>query len=377
MAEVTSRADLLDDLTTAHEAYERRREAVAEVGETSLEALATAHDRATSLLDRYEGSATGTGDFEAYIEFRDAFGEHVEALPEDLPRREAFERAEETLDKRRLSERDFERAREALADAGELADRLDARREARERYRSVRRAIESRIGQLDERIAELERTAELGRADLDAPIETLREPIAAYNAAVRDAFDAYLRETSAREVLAFVATTTAYPLVPFDRPPEDLAVYVREASAGAEPIPRLLEYSEYSISKLGHYVDAPRELKRYIATHRTYLRNLDADPLVVDWPPPPADRLRWRCRELIAVVGRFAPEPAVERLRAVRASTRDPEYERLRDAAHAHATLDPDVKERLANGRVERDLEAAREERDRLAAALSEHPTVG
>lgn len=380
MAETTGRADavaLVDALDDAHEAYERRRERVDDIGERDLEALAEAHDRATTLLDRYETRATGSGDFEAFVRFQDEFTEHTESLPDDLPKRETFERAAEALDKRRLSAADFERARETLSAASELTTRLDERREAREQYRRTRRDVLTRRNALDERIEELAEVRGYGQADLDAPIEELRDPIAAYDDAVDDAFGAFRREASARAVLDFVASTAAYPLVPFRQPPEDLYRYVEEHGAGDEPIPKLLEYSEYSASKLDHYVDEPRELQRHVATHRTYLTNLSAEPLEIGWPPPPADRLWWRARELVATVSRFAPSEVVARLRTVRALARDEErYEHLREAAMARAALDTETCERLASGEIERELEEARTERDRLDEALSSYPAV-
>lgn len=378
MAETTQRTDataLVEALAEAHADYERRREQVSEIGD--LEALAEAHDRATTLLDRYENRATGTGDFEAFVTFQSVFSEHVEDLPETLPKREAFERAAEALDKRRLSERDFERARGILTEANEVATHLDDREAARERYRKARRAVLRHRNALDDRIERLERVQRYGEVDLDAPVELLREPIAAYDEAVRERFARFRHEAGAREVVAFVIATAAYPLVPLPQPPTDLRRYVEESEAGAEPIPTLLEYSEYSASKLDHYVADPRELKRHVATHRTYLTSLDATPFEIGWPPPPSDRLWWRARELVSVVSRFAPADVVAKLRAVRALARDRErYERLREAAHARETLDADTRDRLRSGAVGRELEELRTERERLAEALSTYPAV-
>lgn len=380
MAETIGTTDataLVEALAEAHETYERRRERVAEIGERDLEALAEAHDRATTLLDRYESRATGTGDFEAFVTFQSVFSEHVEDLPDDLPKRDAFERAVEALDKRRLTESDFERAREILTEANEVAARLTERKAARERYREARRALVRHRKALDDRIDGLERVQRYGNVDLDAPVEQSKEPITAYDEAVRDSFARFRREESARVVLQFVVATAAYPLVSVRQPPADLCRYVEQYEAGAEPIPTLLEYSEYSASKLDHYVADPRELKRHVATHRTYLTSLDATPLEIGWPPPPPDRLWWRARELVSVVSRFAPEEVVAKLRQVRALARDRErYQRLREAARARETLDAGTRERLRSGDVGRELETLRAERERLAEALSTYPAV-
>jgi hypothetical protein len=368
---------LVDDLAEAHEEYEARREAVSEIGEGNLQDLADAYDRATTLLDRYEERATGSGDFEAFVTFQSAFTEHAESLPEDLPKRAAFERAADRFDKRRLSTSDFERARETLSEAANLIARLDERRAAREQYRETRRAVVTRRDALDERIEESRRVRRYGRVDLDAPVEELQEPIVAYDEAVEEAFETFRREESTRVVLDFLASTATYPLVPFGQPPADLMEYVENDEAGTEPISKLLTYSEYSASKLDHYVESPRELQRHVATHRSYLTDLDAGPLTIGWPPPPADRLWWRARELVAVVSKFAPPAVVENLRAVRALARDDErYERLRETARARAALDAETRERLASGEVEREVAELEAERERLDEALSTYPTV-
>jgi hypothetical protein len=367
--------DLIERLRTADEDCRAAASAVAEHGRGTVERVADAHERATDLLDRYEGRATGTGDFEAFVTFQGEFDDLVEDLPEDLPERGAFERAEEAIDRRRIAERHFEQAREELAAAGDVAALLDERRAARERYRDARRAVTRRKAELDDEIADLERVRELGDADLSAPVERLRDPIAAYDDAVATAFADFKRETPARDVVAFLAATENYSLVPFRSPPEDLRRYVLDADAGTETVPDLLEYARYSRSKLDHYVDDPAELKRCVGTNETYLDRLDAEPVQVGWPPAPATELQWWCEEAVRVVDRFAPSEVVERLHDVAALAREEaEFERLRAAARAREELTDEERERLERGDVAAELERAREERDRLTSALEEHP---
>jgi len=363
---------LIADLREARDAVAEIRAEIAERGESHVERVAGAHDRATALLDRYENRAVGTGDFEAYVEFQNEFLGLVEELPEDLPEREAFEAASDRLDRRRLRERDFEGAREDLRAAANVAGLPDERERARERRREAERAIERRLDPVEERIGELERLVRLGDADLDAPAEELREPIESYNGAVREAFAAFEREASARDLLEFVGTTDAYPLVDFRQPPSELVGYVTEYPAGKEPVPTLLEYADYSKSKLDHYVEDAAPLKRRVAVHRTYLERLDAEPLTVSWPPPTAEELRYRARELVAVVGRFADEETVALARDLRGVADHPEYERLRTAAEAHESLTETERARIESGAVAAGLESLREERERLETALSQ-----
>jgi hypothetical protein len=361
---------LVAELREARERVDELETRVAEVGEAELERVADAYNGATRLLDRYEDRATDYDDFEGYVEFQETFVDFVEGLPEDLPGREGFEAADETFRKSRLSEADFELAREQLSEAREYASLLSSYREARSRRSDAEHAVRSRLREAEERIDRLERTLALGAADLDAPVEELREPIEAYDEAVREAFASFKREASAREVFALVAVARSYPLVGFREPPTRLREYVESNEAGEEPVPKLLEYADYSASKLDHYVDDPELLRTRFAVHRTYLERRGPDSLVVLWPPPAADRLRHRASELVSVVGRFADEGTVAALRRVRDLPRTTDYERLRTAAEARTELSEDARERLQSGAVESELAALRDERERLRDAL-------
>ncbi|WP_115863261.1 DUF7118 family protein [Halorussus litoreus] len=374
----TSRTDdLLDALEAADDEYHAVDERIADYGEETVEQVADAHDRATNLLDRYEGKATGTGreNFKNFMEFKSNFTSLVENLADDLAEREAFEAAKEHVDKNRLNEGDFERARDGLAPASEVAGLLDERREARENYRQVRREIRSAIGDLTDEVADRERLLELGDADLDAPVEEIREPLQRYDEAVSDAFAEFRSEASAREVLDFVAATRDYSLVEYREPPDNLKEYVESSEAGTETIPDLLKYAGYSNSKLDHYVDDATALKRAVATNQTYLERLDASPLQLDWPPKSAADLRWRVDELVSVVSRFADEDVVATLREVQSVVRDEaRFERLRTAAEAKTELSEAEREKVASGAVEDELTELREGKERLEAALDEYP---
>jgi hypothetical protein len=361
------------ELEAAAEAVEAAEQRVAEFGEDALEALRGALGEFTTVLDRYEDSATGDGNFQEFIEFQGTVADIVAALPEDLLLRETFEEADERLQQRRLSESDFERVRADLEPVADLAGRLDERREARERYRSARSGVRHRLQEVRERIDELERITRLGDADLDAPVERLREPIETYNEAVTEAFRTYRRDAPARSVLSTIEAAQRFPLVPFRRPPPELVEYVDAAETGTEPIPRLLEYAEYSRSKLAHYVTDPGALKTAVRPHTTYLRRLDATPLTVDWPPPSADLCQWRCLEIGRVLNRFAPD-VVSALRAVRDLPRSTDYERLRETATATAELGPAERERLRSGEVAAELESLRAERAALEETLETYP---
>lgn len=365
--------ELVSELTAAADDLDRATDRVDQFGEAELQQLADAYDEFTSLLARYEEPATGDGDFEVFIEFQGAIEQFVDRLPDDLLLREVFEEADERLQQRRLTASDFERVRSDLEPVADLAARLDERADARQRYRARRNELRHRRAELNDRLDELERLRELGAADLDAPVERLRDPIETYNDRITEAFDAFRHKTSARDVFAVLEALEAFPLVSFGAPPPDLRAFVDSNPAGDETIDQLLDYAEYSRSKLDHYVSDPEALQTAVRPHTTYLRRLDAGPLRIDWPPPPAAELQWRCRELTAAVNRIAPA-VVAVLRPVAALPADTAYDRLRSAAVARAELSESERERLATGDIDEEIDAVREERERLASALREYP---
>ena len=352
---------------------EQARERIEAVGEDRLRRCRDRYRQFHDLLDRYEDTATGSGNFEAFTEFEGAVASLTADLDDDIPEKETFEAVDDYLQQRRLSGSDFETARRKLGPVGDRVALLDEWEDARERYTEARRRAQRRRRELRDRIDELERLQRLGGVDLDAPVGQLQDPIETYDESVRETFRDYRSSAPARVVLETVERADAFPLVEFDSPPAELLSFVRSHEAGAEPIPTLLEYADYSASKLDHYVEDSAELKRVVGTRRTYLRNLDADPLTVGWPPPPADHLPWLCRESRAVLASFADDGVVARLRDVRALCRRDDYDRLRETALARAELDSEERERLASGAVETERQSAREELSAIEDALDAH----
>ena len=316
---------------------------IAEIGRDRIEAAADTYRQAHRVLDQYEDDAVGTGDFGSYVQFRGEFGEAVD-VDEDALAADAFAAADEAVDKKRLSERDIEAAREALEPAGEYVDLLADRDDALDDYRAARKAAREARKSLGTRLEELREVAAMADADLDADVDRLRDPVETYNEAVRRSFDDFYKSASARDVFAFLDRADATPFVDVDVPPTDLADYVAEYAAGEEPLPTLLEYADYSNSKLEHYVDDPGALRTAVAVHRTYIERLDGEPLTLDWPPAGGDELAYEIDELIPLVSRVADDETVATLRSVRDRTRDDEYERRRRAAEVRDALDePDL----------------------------------
>ncbi|ELY36291.1 DUF7118 family protein [Natronorubrum tibetense] len=364
----------LEALEAARERFERADARIADHGGEAVTDAAEAYRDATDLLENYVDRATGTGreNFQAYVQLEGKFDSLVTSLPDDLKGREAFDEALDAIDKRRLSESDFERAHDALEPAAQYAELLEEREAAREAIDDARTAAGKRYRELDDEIADRERLLELANADLEAPVEELREPIEAYNEAIEAAFQEFRLEASAREVFALLDRSRWYPFVDYQQPPDDLAAYIRDDPAGEYTIPELLEYANYSHSKLDHYVASADELKRRVATQQTFLDGIDAEPLTIEWPPDEAGVLRRRTREMRPFVARVADEDCVVALRSIRRLTTDPafDYDRLQTAAQAVVQLTPAERERLADGRVADELEALRTERERLEETL-------
>lgn len=374
---------LLEELAAADDECERRQAAVEDVGEGRIEQTADAHSRFMTILDRYEGSATGSGDFKAFIKFQEDLADFVQELPDDLPHRDAFEGVETRMDKRRVTEDDFEYAREDVAPAADLVARLSDRDDAFSRYREARHDVTVALSNVKERITDLETQRDRGATyqalavdgDVEAVLADISDPIQTYNDAVQDAFHEFKANTSAQDVLAAVERASMYSLVDVDAPPADVHDYLSTHSIGEKPIPEVLSFADYSLSKLDHYVDDPQELKRRVATHRTYLERLDAEPLTVTWPPSDAATLQWRTEDLVRAIDTFAPPETVQLLRDVRAQTfKNDRFDEIAAAARARDALDADTIERIENGTLERTLEDARDRKQAFEDALDENP---
>ena len=359
----------IEDLRSARERLAAVESEIESVGEAAVIDAADAYRKATQLLDRYEGSATGTGDFQAYVEFQDKFLGLVEER-DDTPASEAFSAAGERLDQRRLSESDFDRARDDLEPAAEYVDLLDRREDAEEAVAKARRDARLCRRDLDEEIDERAEWLAVGEADLDAPVAELTDPIETYNDAVLDEFDEFYASASIAAVVDFLDRAESFPLVEFRSPPRDLREFAAESPDADEPIPTLLEYADYTGSKLDHYAEDPGLLQTTVAVHRTYLERLSGEPLTVSLPPPPPEELRFRARELVSLLGRFADEETVAQVRTVRDLTRRDDYRTLRRATRAHQELDADELAAVQSGAAAAELERLRDARDRLVSVL-------
>ncbi|WP_436901979.1 DUF7118 family protein [Halovenus halobia] len=373
MSTSDSQHDLIAALERREEELDRAQDRVEEYGEDELTTLAEAYQAFYEVLDIYQDQVTGDdGDIQTIVEFQGEVDRVMGKVSEDMLHADIFEECDEYLRQKWFSDADFEHVYDLLDPAATLVERLDERDEALEAYREARRDVRTRLQECETEIDDLERLADLSEADLDAPIERLEEPISEYNDAVEEAFREFKRSASAREVVTFLDQMEQYPLVEFMSPPPDVVEYIESNPPGNEPIATILDYADYSRSKLEHYVDEPNKLKHAIEGHRAYLETLDGGPLKVSWPPPTAEQLRYRCQELTAAVNRIDAD-VVELLRTVQALPRETEYERLQRSAVVRQELSADEREQLQSRPIEEDLAELREERERLSAALENY----
>ena len=330
------------------------------LGESRVETAADAFRAAHRVLDQYEDDAVGTGDFGSYVRFEGAFA-NATSVGDDALAAEAFAAADEAVNKRRLSERHFAAAREALEPAREYVELLESRDAADEERRAARKDAMDARDALADRLDRLREVAGMADADLEADVSRLREPIETYDEGVRSAFRAFKREASARRVFTFLDRADASPFVDVDMPPADLREYVEDHEAGEESLTDLLEYADYSSSKLEHYVDDPGALRTAVAVHRTYIERLDGEPFTLGWPPAPGDELAYEIDELVPLVARFADDELVATLRSIRDLAREEEYASRRRAAEVRAAVDDDELALLETGEIdERVAEAER-----------------
>lgn len=369
---MTETDDLIDQLSQAEQRLQAAEASLDPHTPEDVEKLETKLIELNRILEAYEDRATGSGDFGGYVSFRATIDNFVDALPEDFPERDSFETMRESVDKRRLSKRDFAAARDAMEPAQERIEGLEQFRHAIEELETALDAVVGHIEILDENIVETERLLALTSLNLDAPVDQLKVPFQAYNDAVARDFASYMRDVPAVDVLDLFSLHHQYPLLELPEPPTQLRDFV-SSEVPALTVHELLEYADYSSSKLAHFVDDPQAFRAAVATEQTYLERLDAEPFQLAWPPRSADQLAWRLRELRSLVNRFASESTISSLRAVEAETRDREsFEELRAVAQAIDSTSPSERKRITSGAVANELESYQTRRDRLEQARAE-----
>lgn len=343
----------LNNLEAAREQKQAVDGEIASVGESMVIAAADEYERAIQLLDSYQDSATGTGNFQAYVEFQDRFIGLVEELPKSIPEREAFEIAADRLDQRRLNKSDFEAARKDLAPVATYRELLNQRQEAADALASAEREVSQARQAVTEAIEYYKLLCSYSDVDFSVSTTALSEPISEYNDSVHQDFTEFYETASISAVISFLERTESFPLISYQAPPQDLSQFIRQSPDAGDSIPTLLEYADFSGSKLDHYAADPALLQTTVGVHRTYLERLSAEPLSISIPPPAAGRLQFFTSEAISVLGRFAREETIAAIRTVRDITFEPVYNKYRLALAAEVNLSDAARQLLKNKRAE------------------------
>ncbi len=363
--------DTLDRYTQLQHEVEAIAGEFGTLSEAQVKEVATAYRRAVSLLEDYRERATGTGDFGGYMEFRTKFTDFVEELAADLPHRADFEAARDHIDRRRLSGRNFDQAREELTEVAAVVETLESLESTREELAATRAELVDARRLLQERRNHLKDLSNVQADALDAPVDALKSPVEAYNAGIEADYRTFLDQTSSRDVLAAYHRLSYFALLDIEAPPSELESFLEEHPAGGEPVPTVREYLDFSRSKLGHYVDDPGHFVGEVGPHSAYLESLTADPFTIGWPPPARSDMQWTLRELIQAVDRFASTETISHLRELRSLCRDDQrYQHLRSAARLRQELDDDERELVVSGAVHDELESVTTTLEAVEAAL-------
>lgn len=364
---------LLDRYSRLQREVEGKTEAFGSLSESDVSELASAYRQAVSLLEDYRERATGTGDFGGYMEFRTKFTTFAEGLDDDLPHRDAFVAAKEHIDRRRLSDRNFDQAHQELEPVEELVETYNEVESLREEVADVRSKLVSKRRSLLDRRDHLRDLTSVQPDALDAPVASLKSPIDRYNEHIESDHQTFLQETPAREVLATYERLSYFALLDVHAPPSALVTFLEDHPAGGEPIPTVREYLSFSRSKLEHYVDDPGHFIGEIGPHSGYLEKLSPTPFKIDWPPQERSTFMWKLRELIQAVDRFASSDAIEQLRELQQLCRDTErYQHLRSAARLQQELDKTERELVVSGAVHEELESVEQTLAAIDSALDD-----
>jgi len=228
---------------------------IADLGRDRIETAADAYRRAHRVLDQYEEDAVGTGDFGSYVQFRGSS-------------RGGRRR------RRRARGRRVRRCGRCGRQTPALGDRLRRRPrrvgagwQLRRPARRPRRGPRRLPGRAQGRERPGRRSTPGSTTCARSPGWPTRTSTPTWTGSPRAdrvvqrrgprGVRLLYKSASARDVFSFLDRADGTPFVDADVPPTDLREYVTDYDAGEEPLPTLLEYADYSNSKLEHYVDDP------------------------------------------------------------------------------------------------------------------------
>lgn len=352
--------DLDDALARLDDAMTR----ISTVGETTARETRQFYDRLIGLMDRYEEPATGTGEFQEYVDFQEAVADLESDLETaDVTDRTSFEDAIARFERRIIREKDFRRARSDLDGVRDIVNAVERAEQIASRLANERGRLTSRLrdlrherSRLESRIADLEAVADVDPTPLAAALDT-------YNEGVRADFEAFVAEASALGVARVGQKAATFPLAGVPPIRNDAAFDVlEEIGLGEESVPTVLEYAGYSDSKLSHYVDRPRAIRKNLPV--TWFETIDGDDFTIT-PDLSGAEVRHRAPALAKVIDAFASPETISHLRHLRDLAVSGEYERMQQARRL---TDEDAPTDVDAARAE--LAAVEEAIDRVERAI-------
>lgn len=320
------------DVSERIQELKRARQRIEDIG---LEKAKKTHDFYSELsetMEEYREDAVGTGDFETYVEFQgilDDLLQRINNSQNEVYRAEDFERVIDGFEKRVIRESDFRRAESRLADVRELAETIDRVREIEKELRYEKGRLERRKSELESRLKRVGRKIDTAKGVSDIDPSPLISIIESYNSSVETDFEEFYNSAPSIKVARLGEKARDLPLADIKPLDKETVEILRRTGMGQKTVSEVLEYADYSNSKLSHYIERPDEFRRNVS--QTWFKLLSADDFKISVETP-QNLIKHKVPELIRIVDEFGSEETVRRLREIHSVAEKGEYAPMRRA---------------------------------------------
>lgn len=274
----------------------------------------------------------------------------------------------EHFDKALVHARDWhwKDTRRALEPLEEIAGLRDERNRVEKEIRRQKKARRKKRRELEERARRL-RSLRDTRLDPGAEeyIHSIQERLDRVNERIVGVLDALVSNAPTREVIRLLGDVGIRPELGLPRAPDKsgLMGFLGSHPVGNEPIYRVLEYADYSDSRLSHYVDRPREFKDAMSANLAYLEKItDIRRLAPKLQVEPGGMLARRLSALTSLVSRAGSlvekdtSGLVQELREMRREVLSGEYARHFSSYRRIQRLSQEERRLVEAGAVEDEL---------------------
>ncbi|MDY6765077.1 MAG: hypothetical protein SV377_05240 [Halobacteria archaeon] len=320
------------DVSETIQELKRARQRIEDIG---LEKAKKTHDFYSELsetMDEYREDAVGTGDFETYVEFQgilDDMLERVKKNQDEIHRPEDFERVIDDFEKRVIRESDFRHAESTLSDVRELSETIDRINEIEKELRYEKGKLERRKSELESRLKSIKRKIDTAKGVSDIDPSPLVSLIESYNSSVETDFEEFYNNAPAIKVARIGEKARDFPLADIKPLDKETVRILERTGMGRKTVSEVLEYADYSDSKLSHYIDKPEEFRRNVS--QTWFKLLSADDFKISVETP-QNLIKHKVPELVRVVGEFGSDETVRKLREIHSIAERGEYAPMRRA---------------------------------------------